>query len=154
HGDAGQAEPGGAVHVAVHCDGVVARGRLRVAVVLDDEDGGQVPHRGQVQALQEHALVGGAVAHEADRDLAFAAVLGGQGRPARERGPGAQDAVGAHHAPVQIGDVHGTAFALAGPTLLPVDLLHHLCHVHALGDAVAVAPVGAGDTVAVVEVQH
>ena len=36
--------------------------------------------------------------------------------------------------------------------LAAVDLGHHLAHVHALGDAVAVAAMGAGDGVTVVEV--
>src|SRR4029079_12239276 len=74
-GDAGQPEAGRTVDVRIDGDRVVARGRFGVAVVLDDEDRRQVPHRGEVQALEEGALVRRAVADEADRDTAPAAAL-------------------------------------------------------------------------------
>ena len=42
---------------------------LGVAVVFADEDDRQFPDPGQVEPLKEGALVGGAVAEEADDDL-------------------------------------------------------------------------------------
>ena len=44
------------------------RGELAVAVVLHHEEHGQLPGRGEVQRLVEHALVGRAVPEEGDRD--------------------------------------------------------------------------------------
>src|SRR4029077_5027916 len=71
--------------------------------------------------------------------------------PAGEGRPAADDAVGAEHALGQVGDVHRAALAVAAAGLAAVDLGHHLADVHALGDAVAVAAMGAGDGVTAVE---
>ena len=79
---------------------------------------------------------------------------GGQGCAAGQGGAGPKDAVGPHHPDVELGDVHGAALAFAAPALAPVDLLHHPPGVDALGDAVAVAPVGGGDPVGWAEVHH
>ena len=49
--------------------------------------------------------------------------------------------------------MHGAALAGAEAVLAAVDLRHHAVHVAALGDAVAVAAMGAGDAIAIVEVQ-
>ena len=154
HGDARHAEPGGAVHVAVDGHGVVARGGLGVGVVLHHEDGRQVPHGGQVEALQEVAGVGGAVADEADRHAAVLLELGRQRRAAHQRRARAENAVGAHHAQVQVGDVHGAALATAGAGGAAVELGEHAFDVDPLGDAVAVPAVGARDVVVLPEVHH
>src|SRR5205085_11875790 len=98
------------------------------------------------------ALCAGPVAEERHAHPAGALELGGQGRPADQRRAAADDAVGAEHALGQVGDVHGTALAVAAARLAAVDLGHHLADLHALGDAVAVAAVGAGDGVAAVEI--
>jgi hypothetical protein len=47
--------------------------------------------------------------------------------------------------------VHGAALAAAEPVLPPKDLLHHPVHVAAFGDAMAVAAMRRGDSVAVVQ---
>ena len=154
HRDARHAEPGGAVHVTVHRGGVVARGGLGVGVVFHHEDGRELPHRGQVEALQEVAGVGGAVADEADRHAAVLLVLGCQRGAAHQRRAGAEDAVGPHHAQVDIGDVHGAALAAAGAGGAPVQFGEHASDVDALGDAVAVAAVGTGNVVVLAQVQH
>src|SRR5581483_4137040 len=133
------------VDVGLDRNAVGPRRRFGVGVVLDHEDRRQVPDRGQVEALQEHALVRGAVADEAHGHVALAPRLGRQGGAAGQRSAGAEDAVGPHHPDVELGDVHGAALALAAPALAPVDLLHHRPGVDALGDAVAVAPAGGGD---------
>ena len=73
--------------------------------------------------------------------------LGGQCRADDERRPAADDAVGAEHAAVEIGDVHRSALAAAQPALFGEQLLHHQDRVAALGDAVAVAAMGARDVV-------
>src|SRR5205823_459990 len=102
---------------------------------------------GQVGALVQDALVQGAVAEEADRDLVGAPDLRRQGRAGRDAHPAADDAVGPEDAPVDVGDVHAAALALAVAGRLAEQLSHHQLDVAALGDAVAVAAVGAGDEV-------
>src|SRR5262249_37524703 len=123
-------------------------------VVLDHEDDREIPDRGEIEALQEHALVGGAVAHEADAHPAIAAELGGEPGPAGEWCSGAEDAIGAHHAFREIGDMHRAALAAAGAGGAAIDLAHHLPHFHALGDAMAMAAMGGGDAVALVQMHH
>ena len=124
-----------------------------VAVVLEHEDRRQMPDLGEVHALERGALIGAAVADERDRDAAGLQGLGGQRRAADQRRAAADDAVRAHHALGQIGDVHRAALAAAQPVLAPEDLGHHGLGIAALGDAVAVAAVGRRDAVLVVQVQ-
>ena len=124
-----------------------------VAIVLEDEDRRQVPDLGEVHALGGRALIGAAVADERDRDAAGLERLGGQRGAADQRRPAADDAVRAHHALGQIGDVHRAALAAAKAVLAAEDLGHHRLDVAALGDAVAVAAVGRGDVILVVQMQ-
>ena len=127
------------------------RGQFRVAVVLGDEHHRQVPDFCEIVAFQHRALVGGAVAVEADADAARLQRLRRQRRAADQRRAGADDAVRAEHALRQVGDVHGAALAAAEPVLAPENLVHHAVDVAALGDAMAVAAMRRGDGVAVVE---
>ena len=100
----------------------------------------------------ERALVGGAVAEEADGHPAGAERLGGERRAAGQRDAAADDAVGAEHPFVDVGDVHRAALALADAGRLAHQLGHHAGDVDALGDAVTVAAVGRGDEVVVGQV--
>ena len=84
---------------------------------------------GEVQALTEHALVGGAVTEEAGDHAVCALDLLRQRRAGRETNARADHAVGAQHADVDIGDMHAAA----------------------LGDHVAVAAVRTGDKIRVVQ---
>ena len=102
-----------------------ARGGLGVAVVLDHEDARQVPGAREVERLEERALVGAAVAGEGDATCVGALDLGRQADAADERRAAADDAVGAEHALVEVGDVHRAALAVADAGLLAVDLGHH-----------------------------
>src|SRR5262249_51140719 len=150
--DARHAEPGGpgGDGVAGHRPGTGCGSA--VPVILRHGDGRPVPHRGQVPGLQGRAVVAGAVAEERNAAAAGAVELGGQRRPADQRRPAADDAVGAEHALGQVGDVHRAALAVAAAGLAAVDLGHHLADVDALGDAVAMTAMGAGDGVTVIEV--
>src|SRR5215213_3444200 len=151
---AGQAEAVGALdNVGPGAGVVLDAGGLGVAVVFHHVDARQVPDRGQVEALQEGALVGAAVTGERHPDLVGAADLGGQADAADHRRAAADDPVGAEHALVHVGDVHRAALAVAEPVTLAVDLGHHAVHVAALGDGVAVAAVGGGDVVVGPEVR-
>jgi len=109
---------GGADGKVAHGGHELHRRRLAVAVVLGDEDRGELPDRGQVERLVELALVGGAVAEERDRHAARPLHLRGERRANREGDAGADDPVRAEHAPVEVGDVHGSALAAAQPGLL------------------------------------
>ena len=73
--------------------------------------------------------------------------------PGARRDPhaAADDAVGAEDALLDVGDVHAAALAAGVAGLLPQQLGHHHAHVAALGDAVAVAAMGAGDRVVLAE---
>ena len=61
--------------------------------------------------------------------------------------PRPDDAVGAQHAQVQVGDVHRAALAVAVARRAAQELGVHALGVAALGDEVAVAAMGAGDVV-------
>ena len=148
HAEAGR--PAGDV---LGADRVVDAGALAVTVVLDHEDAWQLQHHGHVHGLEGGALVGAAVAGEADRHPVGAARLGAQCRPDGQRRVAADDGVGAQHALVQIGDVHGPALAAAQAPGLGEDLQHHALYVAALGDAVAVAAMGRADVVVVGQMQ-
>jgi hypothetical protein len=122
-------------------------------VVLDDEDHGQLPAGGEVQALEERALVRAAVARERDRDLIRPLHAGRESHAAHERRTAADDPVGAQHALGEVGDVHRPALAVAEAGRLAVDLGHHPLDVAALRDRVTVAAVGAGHVVVRPEVR-
>ena len=112
------------------------------AVVLADEEHGQAEHRGPVQAFEERAAIGRAVAEDAADDAVLAAQLD------RVRGAGGDDdvrrhhAVRAEHADAEIGDVHRAALAAAAPADAAEQLAHHRRAVGALGERVAVAAMG------------
>ena len=95
----------------------------------------------------ELTLRGGAVSEEAHRHVTLPLELGRQRRPAGDGQPAAADAVGTQHPHREIGDVHGAALALAVAVHAPEQLGHHAPDVGALGDAMAVAAVGAGHAV-------
>src|SRR6185295_6210930 len=132
-------------------DRLGARGVLAVEVVLAHVDDRQLPERGHVHGLVEQALPERAVAEEAHRDLAALAHLGGQRGAGGEARGAAHDRVGAKIARLGIGDVHGPALAAAVPRLLAQQLGEHPAHRGALGQAVAVAAVRAGDVIVPLE---
>jgi hypothetical protein len=119
-----------------------------VAVVLQHVDDRQLPQRGDVQRFGERALLGRAVAEEAQHHLAVAADL------RRVRGAGRlgdalpDDSGRAEEPPFRVGQVHGPAVAAAQPGGPPVDLGHHRLRVAAERQRIAVAPVGGHHLVA------
>ena len=100
----------------------------------------------------EGTLIGRAIAEETGAHLVGAPHLGRQAGAGGDTLSRANDAVGAQNADVGIGDVHGAALALAVAGLLGPQLSHHILQVSALGDAVAVSPVGAGNVVIVPQI--
>jgi len=113
-----------------------------VGVVLQHVDDRQLPQRGQVQRLGERALLGRAVAEEAQHHLSLPADL------RRVRGPGGlrdalpDDPGRAQEPALGIGQVHRAAVAAAQPGGPPVDLGHHRVRIAAQDQGVAMAPVG------------
>src|SRR5256885_14629897 len=86
----------------------------------------------------------GAVAEEAGGDLTAAAHLGRERGAGGDAGGTADDGVGAQVARLRIRDVHRAALAAAVARLLAEQLGEHPVDRGALGQAVAVAAVGAG----------
>ena len=122
-------------------------GELGVPVVLAEEHDGQLPHRGQVQRLVERPLGHGSVAEERNGDRPVIAQPAGRRRAHGDGQAGGDDPVGAEDAEVRIGDVHRTAPPPVGARVLGHQLGEHAERIEALGEAVAVAPVGRGDHV-------
>src|SRR5271165_2600701 len=145
--DSRQAEPGRTSGDVTAADGIAYSGAFAVLVVLEHKDRRQLQHHRHVHRLEGGALVRAAVAGERDRDGAASQGLGGQCGADHERRPATDDAVGAEHAAVEIGDVHRSTLAAAQPALFGEQLLHHQNRVAALGDAVAMAAMGARDVV-------
>jgi hypothetical protein len=119
-----------------------------VAVVLHHVDDRQLPQRRDVERLVERALLGRAVAEEAQHHLALPGDLRGVGGPGRLRYPLPHDAGGAEEAPRHVGEVHRPAVAPAQSGPLAEDLGHHRIGIRAEDDRVAVAAVGGEDLVA------
>ena len=112
-----------------------------VAVVLHHEHDRQLPERSDVERLRERALLGSAVAEEAEDDLALLADLRRPGGAGGVRDSRPDDPRGAEEAVRDVGQVHRAADALAYTVAAPVDLGHHRVHVGAAHDRVAVAAV-------------
>ncbi|MDT4848788.1 hypothetical protein FQZ97_828890 [compost metagenome] len=119
------------------------------AVVLADEEHGQVVHAGPVQRFEERAAVDRAVAEEADRDVVAALQEFLRMRRAdRDRQARRDHAVGAQHAHREVRDVHRAALAAVEARGLAEQLAHHPREVGALGQRVAMAAVRGGEVVA------
>ena len=135
-----------------HVDGVLHVHGDGVLVIFAHKDHRQLQNGGHVQGLMEGALVGGAVAEEADHHVGPLLILQGERRAHGDGDASADDPIGAQHTDGEVGDVHGTALALAVAVLAGHQLRKHPLQVRALGDAVAVAAVSGGDVVMVGQV--
>ena len=101
----------------------------------------------------ESADVGGSVAEEGHGHLTALAVFGGEPGADRNGRAGADDAVGAEHAEVEIVDVHRASLAFAVAGALRHELGHHPFEIAALGYEVAVSAVGGRDGVVIIQVR-
>ena len=120
---------------------------LAVLVVLAQEDDGQLPDGGHVQALVEGPDVAGPVAEAHDGHPVRAVHLGREGEAVRDRDAGTHDAGGDHDARGRMGDVHRAALALARARRLAQELGPQLTHRHTLGEVVVEAAVRRHDLV-------
>src|SRR5579859_924001 len=132
-------------------DGLARRRVLVVQVVLADVDDGQPPERGHVHRLVQHSLAERTIAEEAHRDLVGSALLRRKRSSSRDAGRAGDDRVRAEIAALGVGDVHRTALAVAVARLLAEQLREHAVQLSALGDAVPMSAMRAGDVVVVVE---
>ncbi len=113
-----------------------------VGVVLQHVDDRQLPQRGHVERLGERALLGRAVAEEAQHHLPLAADL----RRVRDAG-GLRDALpddaGRAQEPAPgVGQVHRAAVTSAQAGGPPVDLGHHRVRIAAEDQGIPMTPVG------------
>src|SRR5690242_6683148 len=137
-----QAGAGEAIlHVAV--DGV--------EVVLADEQDRQLPERGEVHALVPGALVGRALAEEADHDRLGLPHLERQRRTDRVGDAGRHHRRRAHHVHRRIDQVHRARLAAGTAVHLAVQLGHHALHIPALGEVERMAAIGAEQHIALLE---
>ena len=118
-------------------------------VVGDHEDDRQLPEGGEVERLAERALVGGAVAEHADRDLVEPLVVGRQRHAGGQRQVAADDPVAAHEAVLEVEHVHRAAAAVRDALLAAEQLGHHAVGIRAAGERVAVRAVGRDQVVLV-----
>ena len=102
------------------------RGAHPELVVGDHEHDRQAPQRGEVERLAESALVGGAVAERAERDVVLAAVVARQRDARRDRQIAADDPVAAHEAAPQVEHVHRAAPPAGAAVHAPEQLRHHV----------------------------
>ncbi len=131
-------------------DGGVApqRGAHPELVVGDHEHHRQAPQRGEVERLAEGALVGGAVAERAERDVVFASVVARQRDARRDRQVAADDSVAAHEAALEIKHVHRAAPSAGAAIDAPEQLRHHVSRWRSAHDRMAVRSVGRDQIVA------
>src|SRR5689334_20448765 len=87
-------------------DRVLERRAFAVLVVLEDENRREFQYHRHVHRLEGGALVRAAIAGERLRDGIAVEGLGGQRGADDERRPAADNAVGAEHPAVELGDMH------------------------------------------------
>ena len=127
------------------------RRRLGPVVVLEHEDGGDLPELRHVERLVERADVRRAVAEERNRDARLAAHLERE-RGARDlRQAAADDGVRTEVAALDVVEVHRAAVAVRAALLLAVQLGHQFVRVRPLRERVPVRAVRRRDHVAVLE---
>ncbi len=107
-----------------HVGGAAHRSAHRVAVVLNHENDGQFPGHGHVQGFVKSALPHGAIAEEADADVARFVVFFGEGNTRPQRNLRPHDAVAAHEVTLLVEDVHRAALAFGRPSFLAKKLGH------------------------------
>ena len=131
----------------------VAGSRLRVVgifvvhIVFAGVDDRQLPELGHVHGFVEHALAQRALAKEADANPAVAELLGRKCGSGGDRGAATHDGVGAEISRGGIGNVHRSAFAAAVAGLFAEQFGKHAVWLGALGQAMTVAAMRAGDVV-------
>ncbi len=129
------------------------RGKLAVAVVLDNKQYRKIEDGRHIGRLVEHPLVDRAVAGDDDRDVVPPFFLDGERRAHGKQVAGPDDPVGPKDAQCRIGDVHRAALAGAQARGLSVYLGHHTVYIGPLGYHVAVPPVGGVEVVGGPQVQ-
>jgi hypothetical protein len=118
-----------------------------VGVVLQHVDDRELPQRGDVQCFGEGALLGRAIAEEAQHHLLLLADLRRVGGAGRLRDALPDNARCAQEPAFGVGQVHRAAVPTAQAGGPPVDLGHHRVRIAAEDQGIAVTPVGGQDLV-------
>ena len=124
---------------------------LGPVVVLEHEDGGDLPELRHVQRLVERADVRRAVAEESESDTRLAAHLECKRCAGDLRQPAADHRVRTEVAALDVVEVHRAAVSVRAPFLLAVQLGHQLVGMRALRERVPMGAVGRRDHIAVLE---
>src|SRR5260370_4215172 len=131
----------------------VAGGRLRVVgifvihIVFAGVDHAELPELGDVHDFIEDALPERAFAQQADANSAVANLLGRKCRARGNARTAADDGIGAKISRGRIGNVHGSALAAAVAGLFAEQFGKHAIGLRALGEAMTMAAMRAGDVV-------
>src|SRR5581483_6640691 len=120
---------------------------LVVHIVFAGIDNGQLPELRNVHGFVEHALPERALAKETNANSAIAELLGRKRGASGDGSAAADDGVGAEVSCGRIGDVHRTALTAAVALLFAEQFGKHAVGFSALGEAMTVPAVRAGDVV-------
>ncbi len=131
--------------------GAIDRGAHAVFVVLDDVEDGELHQRGEVEALIDLALVGGALAEIGGADAAVVAVVVGEGEAGADAHLGADDAVPAEEVLFAREHVHRAALAVRVAVAPAGEFGHHPLGVHADGEHMAVVAIAGDDLIALLK---
>jgi hypothetical protein len=100
----------------------------------------------------ECALVGSAITKEADCHLSLSVVLASQSSTGSQWEPSTDNAIRAKHTFVHVRNMHRTALAPASTCFTTQQFRHHFAYIHALGNAMTMTPVMAGNEIIVSQV--
>ncbi len=124
---------------------------LRVEIVLADVDHRQLEKLGEVHHFIQNTLTQSAFSEETDGHAAIAQPLRGKGCSGCDAGTPAHNRVCAQVAGVRIGNVHGTALALAVSGLFSQQFGEHLVGGSAFRQTMSMTAMRAGDVVRTIE---
>src|SRR5258706_1707013 len=139
-------ESGGAAENRA-CRGLLIVGVLVVLIVFADVDDGKLPQLRQVHHFVERTLAEGAFSEKADCDAIRAQSFGGESRARSDAYAAADDGIGSEVAGGGIGDMHRSTLPAAITRFFSQQLGEHAVGRRALGEAVSVTTVRAGDVV-------
>src|SRR6266852_6671456 len=112
-----------------------------IEVVLADEDAGQLPKRGHIQAFVKRALWQRSIAEEAAYDFGFLLIDDRKPESGGKRKPATDDRVAAHETQVGVEQMHRTTVPARNSGRFAKQLRHHRAWRGALGKAMAMLAV-------------
>src|SRR5215831_1033353 len=128
--------------------GLREMGVFVVEIVFADVDHRELPQLGEVEFLIDQALSQRSLAEKADGHPAGAQSSGGKRRARGDAHAAGHDGIGSQIPGGGIGDVHGPAFAATVAGFLAQQFGEHAVGRRALGQAMPMTAMGAGDVIA------